>query len=101
MLVRIKKATANVMQSASAPSCWQIDFERNVPRWREPLMGWTAAADSLSSLRGRLRFDTLEQAQAFVKARGWTCVIDAAQERIVRPRSYVDNFNPDRRRSTR
>lgn len=102
MHVRLTRVPRNIMQSAcSCAAQWRIDFLRETPRETDQLMGWTSARDPLSSLSNRLLFDTLEQAETFARARGWTFRIDPPNLRTTRPKSYVDNFNPDRRRAGR
>jgi hypothetical protein len=102
MHVRITRAPRNIMQSAcSCASSWQIEFLREGSRETDRLTGWTSARDPLTSLKNRLKFETQEQAECFAHARGWTVILDKGNLRNVRPKSYVDNFNPDRRRSGR
>ncbi len=100
MRVRILKPSVSVTQSACGcrEQAWLIEPELETPRAPEPLMGWIAADDSLSSLRGRLRFSSREEAESFARKQGWTVMIEEPNERRVVPRSYLDNFNPDRRR---
>lgn len=102
MRVRITKPAKSVMQSRCAcNAAWVIEPILETPRAPEPLMGWTSADDPLSTLAGRLKFPTQDEAVSFARQRGWDFTVDDANERRVRPKNYVDNFNPDRRRDGR
>lgn len=102
MRVRIKKPAKSTTQSASGcTDLWVIEPILETPRLPEPLMGWTSAEDPLSTLAGRLRFETQGEAVTFARSRGWDYVVDQPNEHRVRPKNYVDNFNPDRRRDGR
>ncbi len=103
MRVRIFKPSISVMQSSYGcdTGAWRIEPEMETPRETEPLMGWVSAADPLSAMAGRLRFDTEAEAVAFAHKRGWQLVVERPNAQRVVPKSYVDNFNPDRRRDGR
>lgn len=101
MRVRILKPCKSAMQSAGGEAGWLVQPVRETPVAREPLMGWVSADDPLSSLTGRLKFPTQEAAVAFARRRGWAVEIVPVNERVVVPKNYVDNFNPDRRRDGR
>ncbi len=103
MRVRILKPSVSVMQSSCGcgKGAWRIEPELETPRVIEPLMGWVSAADPLSAMAGRLRFDTEEEAVTFARKRGWELVVETSNIRHVVPKSYVDQFNPDRRRDGR
>ncbi|MDE1901582.1 MAG: ETC complex I subunit [Alphaproteobacteria bacterium] len=93
MRVRVFKPAKTATQSGRARTHqWQVEPEIVTPRAPDPIMGWASAGDTLAELRGRLRFPTLEDALAFVKAKGWDAVIEEPAERRVRPRNYLDNF---------
>lgn len=68
-----------------------------VPRWENPLMGWTSTADALDQVaRSALQFDTKEDAIAFCKKHGWEFAVREPQmRRTSRSRRYAgygDNF---------
>ena len=57
------------MQSGFANTkAWVLDFEPEVPRQVEPLMGWTSSGDMRQQLR--LRFGTKEEAVAYCERHG-------------------------------
>ncbi len=80
------------MQSGRAGMAeWVIVHDREeVPRVPEPLMGWTAADDTLNEVS--LTFKTAEEAVAFAQKKGWTYSLGHAHARKVKPRNYSDNF---------
>jgi len=80
---------------------WRVEPELEAPRLREPLMGWTSAADPFSCMAGRLRFASEAEAVAFARKQGWEIATETPNERRIVPKSYLDNFDPDRRRDGR
>lgn len=92
MEVRIYKPSKNAMQSgrAKAEGGWILEYETATPRKPDPLMGWNSCGDTLNQVR--LKFACAEDAVAFAVKKGWGYSVQAAQERCVRPRNYVDNF---------
>ena len=87
----IYQPAKNVMQSGRGKaSVWVIEFDRNVIRKPESLMGWTSS-DSTSG-QVKLSFSSLEQAKSFAEDNGLSYFIKAASTRKVRPRNYGDNF---------
>ncbi len=91
MPVRIYQPPKNAMQSGRAQSRrWVVEFEQEVPRHVEPLMGWTSGRDTKQQLR--LRFDTREEAIAYCERNGLQYAIEVQHERAVRPKAYADNF---------
>lgn len=48
---------------------WRLEFEPESRPWIEPLMGWTASADTRRQVR--LDFPTREAAIAFAERQGW------------------------------
>jgi hypothetical protein len=93
MRVRVYRPAKSAAQSGRAKTYeWVVEPEIVTPRAPEPVMGWVSAHDTLSELKGRLRFPTLEDALSFVKHKKWEPVIEEPAERRVRPRNYLDNF---------
>ncbi|HYD17258.1 MAG TPA: ETC complex I subunit [Patescibacteria group bacterium] len=91
MKARIFKPAKNAMQSGRANSGqWLLEYELETPRRPEPLMGWTASGDTLNSVR--LKFDNKEAAIAFAESKGMDFIVSDEHQRIVTPRSYLDNF---------
>ncbi len=91
MNVKIYRPAKSTMQSGRGKSkAWVLEYELQTPRGPEALMGWTASSDTLNQVK--LYFDTSQQAVEFAQSKGWNYVVLPAQERVVRPRNYGDNF---------
>ncbi len=71
---------------------WVLEFEPLTPRRPEPLMGWTASADTLNQIR--LSFESKEDAVAYAQREGLQYTVAPEHKRRVRPRNYADNFKP-------
>lgn len=96
MTARIYKPAKTAMQSGQANTKdWVVDFEPEVPRQVEPLMGWTSSGDMRQQLR--LRFDSKEEAIAYCERHG--VAFQLSEEAPVKRRiaSYADNFSFKRR----
>jgi hypothetical protein len=92
---RIFRPAKTAMQAGRGQTRkWVLEYEPATGRGRDPLMGWTSAADTLNQVR--LRFDTIEEARAFAEKQGVTYDIIAPQTAVERPKSYADNFRYDR-----
>lgn len=50
------------------------------------------SADPLSNISMAMSFKTKEDAVEFVERQGWTCFVDEAKEKKMRPKSYSINF---------
>ena len=93
MRVRIYKPTKSASQSGRSKNThWLLEPELLTARTPEPLMGWVSAGDTLSELKGRLRFPTCEEAVDFAKRHNWDYVLEQHAERRLSPRNYLDNF---------
>ena len=71
MQVRIFYASASLTQSAPWDGLWRLEAVNETQKRPEPLMGWLAAEDGQSTLKGRLAFDTLAAATEFAQKQGW------------------------------
>lgn len=93
MRVRIYKPAKSAAQSGRANnSYWLVEPELLTARTPEPLMGWLSAGDTLTELKGKMRFVTCEEAIAFANRHGWDYVVEQHAERRINPRNYLDNF---------
>lgn len=91
MKARIFKPAKNAMQSGLGNTGqWVLEYELETPRKPEPIMGWTAAGDTLNQVR--MKFFSREAAIAFAESRGMAYTVGTEQERKIVPRSYLDNF---------
>ena len=91
MEVRIYRPSKSAMQSGRAKAQdWMLEYELKSARQPDGVMGWTSSKDTLNQVR--LNFPTMEEAVAYAEKRGWGYTVQPAQERVIRPRNYVDNF---------
>ncbi len=92
---RIYRPTKTAMQSGLARTRrWVLDYEPATPREPDPLMGWASAGDTLNQVR--LRFETLAQAVEFAEKHGIDYTVIEPKDRVIRPKSYADNFRYER-----
>lgn len=91
MDVKIYTPAKSTMQSGRGKDgSWYLEYELETPRAPETLMGWTSSGDTLNQVR--LTFPNMEEAVSFAQKKGWGYTVLPAQERVVTPRNYVDNF---------
>jgi hypothetical protein len=91
MTARIYKPARTAMQSGQGNTkLWVIDFEPEVPRRVEPLMGWTSSVDMRQQLR--LRFNTKEEAIAYCERNDIPYQVSEEKPAPRRGISYADNF---------
>lgn len=91
MQVKIYRPGKTAMQSGRARTGkWLLEPVLSSARVPEPLMGWSASADTDNQVR--LGFATAEEALAFARAKGWEATVLPERARKVRPRNYADNF---------
>src|SRR5919201_2172046 len=91
MTARIFKPAKNAMQSGTAKTReWQLDYEPELPRAIEPLMGWTSSSDMKQQVS--LRFPTKEEAVAYCERKGIAYQVIEPKEPVKRQGGYADNF---------
>lgn len=96
MVARIYKPARTAMQSGDAKTrYWQLDYEPDMPRFVEPLMGWTSSADVKSQLR--LKFASKEEAVAYCERHGIPYQVSEPKPATRRTIAYADNFAFTRR----
>lgn len=87
----IYRPSRNVMQSGRAQTHkWLIQFNSNVPRWENPLMGWTSSRDPVQAMI--LKFENKEEAIKYAQKQGWAYEVKETEEPAPKPKSYADNF---------
>lgn len=92
MPARIFKPAKNAMQSGVAKTkVWQLDYEPELPRVVEPLMGWTSSSDMKQQLT--LHFATREEAVAYCERKGIPYQVIEPKEPARRQAAYADNFS--------
>ena len=69
---------------------WVLEMEPEGQKTIDPLCGWSGSGDTQQQLQ--LKFPTKEAALAYAKRNGIEARISTPKTRIVRPKSYADNF---------
>ena len=96
MTARIFRPAANAMQSGRGKTKhWILEFEAEEPRGIEPLMGYTSTGDMRQQIR--LRFETLEDAEAYARREGLAYTVQKPHTPAVKRVAYPDNFRHDRK----
>ncbi|HKJ62929.1 MAG TPA: NADH dehydrogenase ubiquinone Fe-S protein 4 [Hyphomicrobiales bacterium] len=98
MFARIYRPSKTAMQSGRAKTkAWLMEFDAEIARRVDPLMGWTSAED-MASGQVKLWFETAEEAAAFAKTHGVPYRIEPEHQATARPKAYSDNFAFKRRK---
>ena len=96
MTARIYKPSKTAMQSGFGNTkSWVLDFEPELPRRVEPLMGWTSSGDMRQQLH--LDFGNKEEAIAYCERHGIAYQVFEMTPVKRRAISYSDNFSFKRR----
>jgi hypothetical protein len=91
MAARIYKPAQTAMQSGPARTKeWVLEYEPEVPREIDPLMGWTSSRDMKSQIA--LSFDTQEEAIAYAERNGIPYRLTEPSPRRPVRKAYADNF---------
>ena len=91
MVARIYRPAKTAMQSGTAKTnVWMLEYEPEVARETDPLMGWTSSSDMNSQLK--LKFDSKDAAIAYAKRNGIAYRLFEPKERKRTPKAYADNF---------
>jgi hypothetical protein len=95
--VRIYQPAKTAMQSGRARTHgWVLEFDPNLKRGPEPLMGWISGG---TTAQVRLKFETKAEALAYAEKQGFRVDLMEPHDRKLRPKSYADNFRPERIRT--
>ncbi len=95
MSARIFVPAKTATQSGSARSkLWVLEFDPEMPRIVEPLMGWTSSGDMKSQIR--LRFSSKEEAIAYAQRNGLAYRVEEPSPVARNIQSYSDNFKSSR-----
>ena len=96
MSARIFSPAKTAMQSGKAKTgYWVLEFDPELPRKIDPLMGYTTSRDMKSQIR--LTFETREEAVAYAEKNGLTYHVQEPKEAKRRSISYAENFRYDRK----
>jgi hypothetical protein len=97
MQARIYKPSKTAMQSGrSKTRDWVLEFDAEVHRTIEPLMGWTSVDDNSGQVQ--LRFASRDEAIAYAQRNNLTFTVEDAPVRKRLVKSYSANFAHDRKR---
>lgn len=95
MTARIYKPAKTAMQSGLGKTHdWVLNFDPLDAQRPDTLMGWVGSRDTQRQVT--LRFKTQQEAETYCKTNGLAYVVVPPQAPTVRPKSYADNFRPDR-----
>lgn len=95
-IARIYRPAKTAMQSGRGRTRqWVLEFEPSSAKRPDRLMGWIGSRD-MQADEVRLRFPTREEAVAFAEHHGIEYRVHEPAEHAVKPKSYADNFRPDR-----
>lgn len=98
MFARIFQPAKTAMQSGKAKTgVWLLEFEAEVARRIDPLMGWTSA-DETTPGQVRLHFETKEAAIKYAESRNIPYQVIAAKAATPVAKAYSDNFAFRRRK---
>jgi hypothetical protein len=96
MAARIYKPAKTAMQSGTGKAKqWVLEYEPELPRTIEPLMGWTSSGDMRQQVR--LRFDSKDDAVAYCERHGIAYQVLEPKVPTRRAIAYADNFAFSRR----
>ena len=91
MVARIYRPAKPATQSGRAKTQhWVLEMEPRSPRRADPLCGWIGSDDTEQQVQ--LRFPTKEAALAYARREGVEYRLHEPHERVVRPKSYAENF---------
>jgi hypothetical protein len=91
MLARIYKPARTAMQSGNAAAeRWLLEFEPEMRKAADPLMGYTSTADMRRQVR--MAFDSREQAIAYAEKHAIPYRVSESNEAAPKKFSYADNF---------
>ncbi len=91
MLARIFKPARTAMQAGKAATeKWVLEYEPEVAKTADPLMGYTSSSDMRRQIR--LAFDEREQAVAYAERNGIPYRLLQPHETAAKKMSYADNF---------
>ncbi len=94
MTARIYRPSRSATQSGQAKDNWVLEYEPEMAREIDPLMGWTSSSDMKAQVA--LRFESQEQAVTYAERHGIVYRIEAPKGETRKVISYSDNFRYNR-----
>jgi hypothetical protein len=91
MVARIYRPTKTATQSGRAKTkYWVLEMEPRSPKEADWLVGWIGSDDTEQQVE--LHFPDAASAIAFARKNGIEYRVFEPRERVVRPKSYAENF---------
>ena len=91
MAARIYQPAKTATSSGRAKTrYWLLEMEPEHRKTVDPLCGWSGSGDTEQQIQ--LKFPTKEAALAYAGKMGIEARLSTPKSRIVRPKSYADNF---------
>jgi hypothetical protein len=91
MPARIYQPAKTAVSSGRARTrYWVLEMEPKERCEPDALIGWVGSGDTEQQYV--LRFSSKDEALAYARREGLDVVVEDPQERVVRPKSYSDNF---------
>ena len=91
MAARIYRPARTATQSGRAKTRrWVLEMEPRSRKEADPLCGWIGSDDTEQQVQ--LRFPSKEAAIAYARRQGIDYRVYDPHERVVRPKSYAENF---------
>ncbi|HWL67704.1 MAG TPA: ETC complex I subunit [Geminicoccus sp.] len=88
---RIYQPAKTAVQSGRAKTrYWLLEMEPRSRKEPDRLIGWIGSDDTEQQIT--LKFPTKEAALAYAERHGLSVQVDEPHQRVVRPKSYADNF---------
>jgi len=95
MDVRIYQPAKTAMQSGLAQTHdWVLEYLPLAKKTHDPLTGWVGSADTREQVH--LKFSSREEAVAYAETHRLVALVEEPHVKRYRPKSYADNFRPDR-----
>ena len=95
MSTKIYQPSKSAMSSGTAKTrYWVLEFAAEGERSKDAFTGWNSIDGTANQVK--LKFDTLEEAQAYAAAQGLAVRIDKPHKRKRLAKAYSDNFRHDR-----
>lgn len=91
MAARLYQPAKTATSSGRAKTrSWLLEMEPEGRKTVDPLCGWSGSGDTEQQIQ--LKFPTREAALAYAKRNGIEVRLSAPRSRVVRLKSYADNF---------
>lgn len=93
MKAKIYQPAKSATQSAHK-DLWLLEFTSDAKPTIEEKMLWTSSTSTQDKVK--IRFSNKEKAIQFAKKNNINFVVIEPKKRKIKPKSYADNFSPDR-----